>query len=82
MYCQVIDDVLGVTLVAASTTEKEFRDEGKTTKTEVARRLGEVIAMRAKENGVERVVFDRGGYKYHGRVRALAESARENGLIF
>lgn len=82
MYCQVIDDERGVTLASASTGEKGFRDSGQASKTEEARRLGEMIAGRAKENGIQRVVFDRGGYKYHGRVKALAESARENGLIF
>ena len=82
MYCQVIDDERGVTLASASTGEKGFRDSGQTSKIEEARRLGGMIAGRAKENGVQRVVFDRGGYKYHGRVKAFAESARENGLIF
>ena len=82
MYCQVIDDERGVTLASASTSEKGFWDSGRMPKTEEARRLGELIAERAKENGVQRVIFDRGGYKYHGRVEALAQSARENGLIF
>lgn len=82
MFCQVIDDELGVTLASASTTEKSFKDSGRATKTEEARRLGEMVAGRAKANGVEQVVFDRGGYKYHGRVKALAQAARENGLIF
>ena len=82
IYCQIIDDERGITLASASTGEKGFRDSGGTPKIEEARRLGGMIAGRAKENGVQRVVFDRGGYKYHGRVKALAESARENGLIF
>jgi large subunit ribosomal protein L18 len=82
MYVQVIDDVSGVTLASASTLEKQFRDRGKMTKTEAASALGEQIARRAVEAGVGEVVFDRGGYKYHGRVKALAEAAREGGLIF
>lgn len=82
MSCQVIDDELGVTLVSASTLEKEFRANAKMTKTEASRLLGEAIAKRAKEKGIGAVVFDRGGYKYHGRVKALADAARENGLIF
>lgn len=82
MSCQVIDDELGVTLVSASTLEKEFRANAKMTKTEASRLLGEAIAKRAKEKGIGAVVFDRGGYKYHGRVKVLADAARENGLIF
>jgi large subunit ribosomal protein L18 len=82
MSCQVIDDVRGVTLASASTLEKEFKNAGKMTKSEMAARLGEAIAKRAAEKGVTKVVFDRGGYKYHGRVKALADAARENGLEF
>jgi len=82
MYVQVIDDVSGVTLASASTLEKQFRDRGKMTKTEAASALGAQIAQRAVEAGIGEVVFDRGGYKYHGRVKALAEAAREGGLIF
>jgi large subunit ribosomal protein L18 len=82
MNAQVIDDVKGVTIASASTLDKEFKGRGKRNKTEAAGALGAEIAKRAVEKGVSQVVFDRGGYKYHGRVKALADSARENGLIF
>jgi len=82
MSCQLIDDELGVTVVSASTLEKEFREKGRMNKMEAAEILGAVIAKRSLDKGVTTVVFDRGGYKYHGRVKALADSARENGLIF
>jgi large subunit ribosomal protein L18 len=82
MNVQIIDDVNSVTLASASTLEKEFRGRGKLNKTEVADALGEQIAKRATAKGIGQVVFDRGGYKYHGRVKALADAARENGLIF
>jgi large subunit ribosomal protein L18 len=82
MNVQVVDDVNGVTIASASTLEKEFRGRGKMNKTEAAAALGEQIARRAADKGIEQVVFDRGGYKYHGRVKALAEAARSNGLIF
>ncbi len=82
IYAQVINDVEGRTLVAASTTEKGWSGgEGKT-KTEEAALVGRLIAERALAAGVTKVVFDRGGYKYHGRVKALAEAAREAGLSF
>ena len=80
IYAQIIDDVNGVTLVAANTLEKEF--EGATGNCEAAKKVGAVLAERAKAKGIEAVVFDRGGYIYHGRVAALAEGARENGLKF
>ena len=80
IYAQIIDDVNGVTLVAANTLEKEF--EGATGNCEAAKKVGQVLAERAKAKGIEKVVFDRGGYIYHGRVAALAEGARENGLEF
>ena len=80
IYAQVIDDVNGVTLCAASTVEKSF--EGKGGNIEAAKKIGSVIAERAKAKGIEAVVFDRGGYIYHGRVQALAEGAREGGLQF
>ena len=80
IYAQLIDDVNGVTLVAANTLEKEF--EGATGNAEAAKKVGAVIAERAKAKGIEEVVFDRGGYVYHGRVAALAEGAREGGLKF
>ncbi len=83
MYAQVIDDINGHTMAAASTLDDEVKQElNGLTKTEQARRVGELIAHRAKEQGVEEVVFDRAGYKYHGRVKALAEGAREGGLEF
>ena len=80
IYAQIIDDVNGVTLVAANTLEKGF--EGATGNAEAAKKVGVVLAERAKAKGIEEVVFDRGGYVYHGRVAALAEGAREGGLQF
>ena len=80
IFAQVIDDVQGVTLAAASTTEKDFRECGGNK--EAARKVGKLIAERALAKGVETVVFDRGGYVYHGRVKELAEGAREGGLKF
>jgi large subunit ribosomal protein L18 len=80
---QIIDDEKGVTLVAASTLEKALRESLKTGgNVEAAKRVGKEIAERAKKAGVEKVVFDRGRYMYHGRVQALAEGAREGGLQF
>ncbi|NJN15977.1 MAG: 50S ribosomal protein L18 [Oscillochloris sp.] len=83
IYAQVIDDVVGNTIVAASTSEKAWAegDNGKT-KSEQAAIVGRLVAERALKAGVTKVVFDRGGYKYHGRVKALAEAAREAGLSF
>ena len=78
IYAQIIDDVNGVTLVSANTLEKGF--EGATGNAEAAKKVGTVLAERAKAKGIEEVVFDRGGYVYHGRVAALAEGAREGGL--
>ncbi len=80
IYAQVIDDVKGVTLVSASTVEKDFGAYGGNK--EAAKKVGELIAKRALEKGIENVVFDRGGYIYHGRVKELAEGAREGGLKF
>ena len=80
IYAQVIDDVAGNTLVSASSVEKDF--EGFGGNVEAAKKVGSKIAERAKAKGIEVVVFDRGGYIYHGRVQALAESAREGGLQF
>ena len=77
---QVIDDVTGKTLVSASSLEKGF--EGKGSDCEAAKKVGLAVAERAKAAGIETVVFDRGGYVYHGRVQALAEGAREGGLQF
>ena len=81
IYAQVIDDTSGRTLAAASTLEKGLSLEGRK-KAEQAQEVGKVIAARAREAGVESVVFDRGGNLYHGRVKALAEGAREAGLRF
>ena len=80
IYAQIIDDVNGVTLVSANTLEKDF--EGATGNIEAAKKVGAVLAERAKAKGIEQVVFDRSGYIYHGRVAALAEGAREAGLKF
>jgi large subunit ribosomal protein L18 len=83
IYAQVIDDTQGHTLAAASTLDLELRDEIKgLTKTEQAKLVGGLLAKRALERGVKKVAFDRGGYKYHGRVKSLAEAARERGLEF
>jgi large subunit ribosomal protein L18 len=81
IYAQVIDDSTGHTLASASSTEASLRGVGGT-KTERARQVGSAVAERAKAAGVERVVFDRAGFKYHGRIRALAEGARGSGLDF
>jgi large subunit ribosomal protein L18 len=83
IYAQVIDDDQGVTLAAASSIEKTARDGMKTgASVDAAKAVGKLIAQRAQEKGVKDVVFDRGGYLYHGRVKALAEAAREGGLNF
>ncbi len=83
IYAQVIDDQRGHTLVAASTREPEIAARvGGLRRVEQGRVVGQVLAQRAREKGIVRVVFDRGGYAYHGRVRALAEGAREGGLEF
>lgn len=81
IYAQLIDDANGVTLASASTLDKEINLDS-TEKTAAAAKVGELIAKRAVEKGFDTVVFDRGGYLYHGRVKALAEAARENGLQF
>ena len=80
IYAQIIDDVNGVTLVSANTLEKGF--EGATGNAEAAKKVGLILAERALAKGIENVVFDRGGYIFHGRVAALAEGARESGLKF
>jgi len=83
MYAQIVDDSQGKTLAAASTMEKDLRSDLKHTgNIEASKRLGKIIAERAKAKGIETVVFDRGGYLYHGRVKAVAEAARESGLKF
>ena len=80
IYAQLIDDVNGVTIAAASSVEKDFAEYGGNKS--AARKVGELVAKRALEKGIENVVFDRGGYIYHGRVEQLAEGAREGGLKF
>ena len=83
MYAQIIDDTVGNTLVSASTLEKEIKSElEKTNNVDAAAYLGTVIAKRAIEKGIKKVVFDRGGFIYQGKVAALAEAAREAGLEF
>ncbi len=83
IYAQIIDDTKGHTLVAASTLDKELRDKlQKTWNKEAAREVGKLIGKRAVEKGIKKVVFDRGGYKYHGRIKELADGAREAGLEF
>ncbi|ETA81094.1 50S ribosomal protein L18 [Youngiibacter fragilis] len=80
IYAQIIDDVQGVTLVSASSVEKDF--DGAGSNLEAAKKVGEAVAKKALEKGIKSVVFDRGGYIYHGRVQTLAEAAREAGLDF
>ena len=81
IYAQINDDASGRTLAAASTVEKELRGS-KQTKTDEAKVVGRLVAERARAAGVERVVFDRAGFRYHGRIRSLADAAREAGLEF
>lgn len=80
IYAQIIDDTKGATLVSASTLDKEF--EGATGNCEAAKKVGLLVAKKALEKGIENVVFDRGGYLYHGRIKELADGAREGGLKF
>lgn len=83
MYAQVIDDVTGNTLASASTLDKEIKEKvANAANKEAAKLVGELVATRAIENGIKEVIFDRGGYIYHGRVKELAEGAREAGLKF
>ena len=83
IYAQIIDDAKGATVASASTLDKEVRANiAKSSDIEAAKYVGKVVAERAIKNGVSEVVFDRGGYAYHGRVKALADSAREAGLKF
>ena len=81
IYCQLIDDVNGLTLAAASSKEKDIKAQGGN-KVEKSKMVGQSLARKAKELGLEHVVFDRGGNLYHGRVKAIADGAREGGLIF
>lgn len=83
MYVQVISDTVGRTLVSASTLSRELRDRlSRTTNKEAAQQVGLLVAKRCKEQGITRVVFDRNGFVYHGRVKAVADGAREGGLEF
>ena len=83
IYAQVIDDVAGNTLVSASTLDPQLKDKlSEVDKKGASKLVGQLVAERAKAKGIETVVFDRGGYLYHGRVKALAEGAREGGLKF
>lgn len=83
IYAQVVDDSKGHTLVSASTVDQEVKAQLKgLAKADQAKVVGKVLAERALDQGIKQVVFDRGGYKYHGRVKALADAARESGLIF
>ena len=83
IYAQVIDDEKGTTLVAASSLEKDMRGSLKTgANVDAAKAVGKLVAQRAKEKGIDTVVFDRGAYLYHGRIKALADAAREGGLKF
>ncbi|MGX0251256.1 large subunit ribosomal protein L18 [Staphylococcus hominis] len=81
IYAQIIDDVKGETLVQASSQDKYIASDS-TSKVDLSTKVGEVIAKKASDKGIKEIVFDRGGYLYHGRVKALAEAARENGLEF
>ena len=83
IYAMLVDDTKGHTLIAVSTVEKSLGEKlASTTNLDAAKAVGEAIAAKAKAAGISDVIFDRGGYKYHGRVRALADAAREAGLIF
>ncbi|AGT30408.1 50S ribosomal protein L18 [Geobacillus genomosp. 3] len=81
IYAQIIDDTKSTTIVSASTLDKEFGLDS-TNNIDAAKKVGELVAQRALEKGIKQVVFDRGGYLYHGRVKALADAAREAGLEF
>ncbi|MFN8239811.1 MAG: 50S ribosomal protein L18 [Bacteroidales bacterium] len=82
IYAQVIDDLNGVTVLSASSKEKEIASKTGIKKVEQAALVGKLLASKCKEKGIENVTFDRGGYKYHGRVKSLADGAREGGLKF
>jgi large subunit ribosomal protein L18 len=83
IYAQLVDDTAGCTLAAADSRSPEFRERAKSGGNVAAAKIvGELVAQKAKARGISRVVFDRGGYKYHGRVKALAEAARAAGLVF
>ncbi len=82
IYAQVVDDLNKVTILSASSKEKEIADKTGIKKTEQAKLVGKLLASKCKDKGIESVVFDRSGYKYHGRVKSLADAAREGGLKF
>jgi large subunit ribosomal protein L18 len=83
IYAQIVDDLAGHTLVSASSLDPEIKDTvGRGSNVEAAKAVGKLVARRAREKGIEQVVFDRGGHLYHGRIAALADGAREGGLVF
>ena len=82
IYAQVIDDLKGETLLSASSKEKDIASKTGIKKIEQAKLVGKLLAEKCREKGIEQIVFDRGGYKYHGRVKSLADAAREGGLKF
>ena len=83
IYAQIIDDTKGQTIVSASTLDKELKDEkGHKGNAAMSKKVGQVLASKASKAGIKEIVFDRSGYQYHGRIKALAEGARENGLVF
>ena len=82
IYAQVVDDQKGETILSASSREKEIAEQTGIKKVEQAKLVGKLLAVKCKEKGIEKVVFDRSGYKYHGRVKSLADAAREGGLNF
>jgi large subunit ribosomal protein L18 len=83
IYAQIVDDQQGVTLVAAGTLSPEIRDKlGSLKKQDAAKEVGKLLADKAKSKGIDKVVFDRNGFLYHGRIKSLAESCREHGLVF
>ncbi|MEM7535741.1 MAG: 50S ribosomal protein L18 [Chloroflexota bacterium] len=82
IYAQVIDDTVGHTLVSASTLDQQVQSEESSSPLDNAKVVGRLVAERAKEKGIEKVVFDRGGYAYHGKIKALADASREAGLEF
>ena len=82
IYVQVVDDLSGVTLLSACSKEKEIAAQAGVKKIDQAKLVGKLLATKCKEKGIEKVVFDRSGYKYHGRVKSLADAAREGGLKF
>ena len=83
IYAEIIDDLTGATLVAAGTLSPEIKDKlGSLKKTDAAKEVGKLLADKAKGKGIDKVVFDRNGFLYHGRIKSLADSCRENGLVF